>query len=521
MIVLALASSLLAGCGSSATTPAQLPKLLHRSGPESIFSPGSELVSNTAGTLDELHKLGVDRVHVYVHWSDIAPAPSSTQRPSFDATDPAAYPAAGWAGFDAIVRGVHARGMGIDFALVPPPPRWASGKGAPHPATQTEWRPSAPEFGQFVRAIGLRYSGHYTPPGATSPLPRVAFWSIWNEPNLGIELAPQAHEPSQVEVSGLLYRQLLDAAWSGLQATGHGRDTILIGELAPAGATFGNAPGMFGAMAPLRFLRALYCVDKSYRPLTGRAAVLRGCPTDSAGSAKFASEHPGLFHATAFADHPYPQGLAPNTVTPDEPDYAELAEIPRLGQVLDTLQHVYGSSTRYPIYSTEFGYQTTPPDPGRGTVSPEVAARYLNWGEYLSWRDTRLQSYDQYLLIDPPGNYFASGLLAANGTQKPGFIAYRLPIWLPATTTTKGRPLEVWGCARPARYLGPGAKRVEIQFKPDGGGSFTTVQTVRLRGNSCYLDVLAKFPGSGTVRLSWKAPGAAPIFSRTVVVTLR
>jgi hypothetical protein len=520
MLSLALASAVLAGCGSTATQPAQPAKLLSRPGLESIFSPGPELITDTAGTLDRLHHLGVDRVHVYLHWSDIAPAPNSPVRPSFDATDPAAYPAAGWAPFDAIVGGVHARGLGLDFAVVPPPPRWASGKGAPDPSTQSEWRPSPQEFGQFMRAVGIRYSGHYTPPGASSPLPRVAFWSIWNEPNSGVELAPQALA-SQVEVSGLLYRRLLDAAWSALQATGHGRDTILIGELAPAGATFGNAPGAFAVMAPLRFLRALYCVDTSYKPLTGSAATARGCPATAAASAKFASQHPGLFHATAFANHPYPQGLAPNAITPGEPDYTELAETPTLERVLDTLQHVYGSSTRYPIYSTEFGYQTIPPDAEGGTVTPTVAARYLNWAEYLSWRDPRVRSYDQYLLIDSPRGNFASALLFANGTPKPGYFAYQMPIWLPVTTTRKGDPLQVWGCARPARYLGPSAKRVEIQFEPAGGGSFSTVKTVRLRGTSCYFDVLARFPGSGSARLSWRAPGRAALFSRTVAVALR
>jgi hypothetical protein len=518
--VLVLATVPLAGCGSTSSQPARLPKLMSRAGLESIFSPGPELITDTAGTLDRLHQIGVDRVHVYLHWSDVAPSPNSAVRPSFDATDPAAYSAAGWAPFDAIVRGVHARGMGLDFALVPPPPRWASGKGAPNPS-QTEWRPSAQEFGQFVRAVGIRYSGHYTPPGAGAPLPRVGFWSIWNEPNSGVELAPEALEPSQVEVSGLLYRRLLDAAWSALQATGHGGDTILIGELAPAGSTFGNAPGAFAVMAPLRFLRALYCVDTSYKPLTGSAATARGCPATAAGSARFASQHPALFRASAFANHPYPQGLAPNAVTPGEPDYTELAETPTLERVLDTLQQVYGSSTRYPIYSTEFGYQTIPPDGAAGTVTPTVAARYLNWAEYLSWRDPRVRSYDQYLLFDAPNGGFASALIFANGKPKPGYFAFQLPIWLPATTTTHGNPLEVWGCARPARYLGPAAKRVEIQFEPAGGGSFSTVKTVRLKGTSCYFDVLATFPGSGSVRLRWKAPGGAALVSRTVVVALR
>ena len=119
--------------------------------------------------LDELHTLGVDSVHLYMHWADIAPSPTSRRRPSFNAADPAAYPAAGWAVYDALVRGLAARGMTLYLDLVPPVPRWASGPGAPHPASQTEWRPSAPDFAQFVRAVGTRYSGHYVPAGRLTP----------------------------------------------------------------------------------------------------------------------------------------------------------------------------------------------------------------------------------------------------------------------------------------------------------------------------------------------------------------
>ena len=62
----------------------------------------------------------------------------------------------------------------------------------------------------------------------------------------------------------------------------------------------------------------------------------------------------------------------------------------------------------------------------------------------------------QYLLGDPlpalSNDYggFASGLIAFNGTPKPTYDAYRLPLYLPGNGTTGGR-LEVWGCARPAQ----------------------------------------------------------------------
>jgi hypothetical protein len=525
-LVLVVLLVVLLQSGGGTQTASVLPRLEARSGPESIFTPGPPVKSDPAATLDQLRRLGVQRVRVFVPWDSLAPDPTSRQRPpGFDAADPAAYPASNWAIYDTIVQDTRARGMGVDFTLGPPPPLWASGKGAPDPVRQTEWRPSAKEFGLFVRAIGTRYSGRYIPAGSSAPLPRVDFWSIWNEPNLGIELAPQAIHHSTVEVSSALYRNLLDAAWSALQATGHGRDTVLIGEVAPAGATVGNnVPGNFAAMAPLRFLRALYCVDAAYQPLRGAAATASKCPSTATGSANFAQAHPALFDATGFADHPYPQGLPPDEPTPDEPDFAELADIPRLEQVLDTLQRVYGSRKQFPIFSTEFGYQTTPPDSEAGTVSPGLAAEYLNWSEYLSWRDPRIRSYDQYLLIDPPRGNFASALEFSNGAPKPGFYAYRMPIYLPVRATDRGRPLEVWGGVRPAYYVRldtHALQRARIQFQSASGGPFRTVRMVPLTGRYGYFDVLESFPSSGLVRLSWSYPHGPAIFSRTVKITLR
>jgi hypothetical protein len=516
-------AAFLAGCGGTSATPAALPALHpHRSGPESMFTAAVELTSDPVGTLNAIKALGVDRVHIYMHWADIAPDPTSPRRPAFDATDPAAYPASGWAIFDTIIRDAQARGIGVDLALVPPPPRWAEGRGAPHPATQPEWKPSASEFGQFVRAVGTRYSGHYTSPGSSQPLPRVSFWSIWNEPNLGTELAPEVRPHTQIETSPALYRGLVDAAWRGFAASGHGHDTILIGEIAPAGVASGV--GLFNDMPPLRFLRALYCVGANYKPLRGVAARGRACPPTASGSAAFASAHPGLFKASGFADHPYPQGLPPNEPTPGEPDFAELAQIGKLERTLDTLQAVYGSHTRFPIWSTEFGYQTTPPDTEAGTVSPTTAARYLNWSEYLTWLDPRQRSYDQYQLQDSAAGVFATGLETDTGAPKPGLAAYRMPIFLPVTSTLSHHPLVVWGCVRPAPDAARATHRrqeVQIQFAPSPGGTFRTVQTVPLSGPHGYFEVRQTFPSSGTVRLRWSYPDGVTVFSRTVAVTLR
>lgn len=511
-----LACAALAGCGTvgSSTSPVQ-------QGPEPLFQAPAVLDSDPAGALTRLRALGVERVREFVTWRSVAPP---TRPKAFDAADPAAYRAANWTRYDAVVRDAAARGIGVDLTVTGPAPDWASGPGEPRNAPPGVWRPSTAQFGQFVRAVGRRYDGTYRPPGSAGALPRVNFWAIWNEPNYGVDLAPQATDHSTVEVSPLLYRGLLDAAWSALQSTGHGRDTIIIGELAPRGITTGDNPGNFSGMVPLRFVRALYCVGSTYQPLRGSAATARGCPTDAAGTAAFRSRHPGLFRATGFADHPYPQGLAPDVSTAAEPDYADLPAIPRLERVLDAMQSLYGSSNRFGIYDTEFGYQTNPPEKLLRAISPSRAAYYLNWAEYIHYRDPRIRSFDQYLLGDPSSGSFATGLEYADGTPKPTYYAYRMPLYLPQTTTQSGNPLEVWGCARPAHFaqLATGrAQKVALQFQPSGGGPFATVRTITLTNPRGYFDVSQSFKHSGHLRTSWTERGTGTIYSRTVEVTIR
>ena len=534
--LLVLPAALLAGCGGgSAAAPDVVAK--SRTVPlESIFQADNQLLADPAGTLDLLRRLGVDRVRVFLPWGvlgsrvPIAPDPLAHKAPAgFNATDPADYPGSGWAPYDAIVRDAAARGIGVYFTVSGPAPVWATQPGEP-PGTPSApnpvgvWKPSAADFGAFVHAVGTRYSGHYPDPlHPGRDLPRVSFWGIWNEPNLGIYIAPQAIDSGTLEVSPVYYRQIVDAAWSALQATDHGHDTILIGELAPDGATVGPVPGDFDMMAPLRFLRALYCVDSSYHQLRGLAASQRGCPTTAAGSAHFAAENQGLFAASGVADHPYSQGLPPDQAPPLEPDYAEFADIPNLEAALDRLQQAYGSSARFPIYSTEFGEQTNPPEKLIRALPPTTAAAYMNWAEYISWRNPRIRSYDQYLLVDAANGTFSTALEFANGVPKATYYAYRMPLYLPRTTASRGQKLEVWGCVRPARYaqLSTGAvQSAEIQFKPAAGGAFNTIRTVPINGSSCYFDVLQTFPGSGTVRLRWSYPHGPAIFSRAVTVAV-
>jgi hypothetical protein len=490
---------------------------------EAIVQDDTMLLSNPAGTMMQFRSLGVDRVRVTVFWNKIAPRPYSRKRPrGFKASDPNAYPAANWAPYDQVVQAAQTQGIGVYFQLSGGAPLWATAPGA-HDGATGNWKPSAAEFASFTRAVGARYSGSFVPGGAAGTLPRVRFWGIWNEPNYGIQLAPQSDSTDTIEIGAWLYRNLVDAAWTGLQNSGHGSDTILIGDVAPRGLD--HPIGVLSGVKPLRFLRALYCVDRNYNQLRGNAAAVRGCPTNTRGSRGFRAAHPGLFNATAFADHPYEQGVAPNKPTSSDPrafasdpDYADLPEVPRLERALDRLNRIYGSSTQFPIYNTEYSYWTRPPTPTG--ISTDLASVYINWAEYIHWQQPRIKSYMQYLLVDPPLGNFGGALELHNLHHKSLYNAFRLPIFLPVTNARRGRSLELWGCVRPAKYA-PESQTVDIQFKPRSGGPFQTRRTVTLNPSRCYFDVHVAFPASGSVRLAWTYPSGPTVYSRLVSVTLR
>src|SRR5207253_2658121 len=119
----------------------------------------------------------------------------------------------------------------------------------------------------------------------------------------------------------------------------------------------------------------LYCVDRAYHPLTGAAPAALGCPRSGGGGA-FVAANPGLFEATGFAHHPYSFLLAP-TARMANPDYVPLSELGRLEGALDVIFRAYGVGRRLPLYLTEYGYATNPPNPFVD-VSPALQALYLN-----------------------------------------------------------------------------------------------------------------------------------------------
>jgi hypothetical protein len=443
-----------------------------------IYSPHAEV----RRTLDTLQGLGVDRLRITVLWKAVAPSPDSRVRPAFDAADPAAYPPGAWDRFDFVLAEALARGIAVNFNVTGPGPLWAH-RPAPREDAHDTFEPSPEEFGRFVTAAGVRYSGAY------AGLPRVDYWSIWNEPNHQGWLTPQWRRERHMR-SPVLYRALFDHAYGALAATGHGSDKILAGETAPAG---NDSRGIKRYMRPMTFVRGLYCVDRRGRRLRGASARRLGC---GASAAAFRASHPGLFAAGGFAHHPYVLTHAPR-VRPRDPGHVTISSLSRLTRLLDRAFRSYGSGRRLPLYLTEFGYQT-PPDPFGVSFAQQAA--YLNESEHIAFRNRRVRTLAQFLLYDdkdPISLTFQSGLLSRAGAVKPSFGAYRLPAWAPRRVR-RGTPVPVWGGLRPAP---PGSSAV-IERRV-GRGRWRAVRTVVVGNPRGYFTVRVRLARSSVLRVRW------------------
>jgi hypothetical protein len=495
----------------------------------------------------EFRSLGATTVRDVMFWALVAPNSNSAKPPkNFNATNPNAYPAANWAPYDAAVRWANYYGLKIDFTVAGGAPQWAEGSGIPAQGRNPHyaWKPNAKDYGEFMQAVAKRYSGTFTPRGQSSPLPAVHFWALWNEPNFGEDLGPQAIDGSSVSIAPMYYRSLVAHGWSALKGNpAHKHDTILIGEFAarglgpsgPSAHAPQGLPGNYAQTKPLEFVRTLYCLSSSYQPLRGSLAGAEGCPTTSAGTRRFRSQNPGLFSASGVGDHPYPDNLSPTQDGRSDPDFAAFPDLGNLEATLDRATGAYGAHPRYSIYSDEYGYITSPPA-SKHYVSPTTAADYLNWAEYLSWRSGRVASYAQYLLHDPsptagPYSGFSSGLFYYSGKPKqPVLNAYRLPLYLPRTSVSRTASTEVWGNVRPGYFTGPdsGKKQtVALQLQARGRGAWKTIDTVSTNG---YFDIHVKLSSSGNLRLQYAYPRTDPLMpigvagstidSRTVAITV-
>ena len=213
-------------------------------------------------------------------------------------------------------------------------------------------------------------------------------------------------------------------------------------------------------LRPLVFLRALGCVDRSYRRL--RSGLLQGLPAGDRRRLRV----PPARHAD-LARHRVPQPATTSTS-------------PRWGgsRARSTGCSAAGGcarrTRRFGLFLDEYGYQTRPPDRTAG-VSLATQDRWLQKAAYRAWRDPRVKLLTQYQWLDEPlrraGSPFAgwqSGLRFVSGKPKPALEHFDTPMQVDAARS------RLWGQARPG-----GAQTVRVERRARGATAYRLLATVR------------------------------------------
>jgi hypothetical protein len=472
-LAVAPATMLLAGYAGPATASTSQFSLIQD---DRVFA--SQNPDQQTEGFDAADSVGAGTIHTLLLWAQIAPGRDDTSKPSFDATNPNAYPSGNWDKYDNLVLNAKKRGMKILMTPTGPTPRWA-GACAPIKDVEYNCRPKAADYQAFVQAAATRYSGKFKNASGVT-LPKVDMWSLWNEPNEKGWI-----QPNSTGVNAGIYRNLVYGGLAGLKKA-KARQPVLLGETAP----LHNA---------LLFWQNLFCMDAKGKALKGSKAKKADCK-----SGKYAKK----FAVAGIAHHPYDRGGSAPFKKPKKNDI-NLIGVPKLESLLDTAASKKLIKKRIPVYFTEFGVTTKPAKFG---VSPTSQAESINRVEFIGYNDKRIKSYAQYELDDDRAIVtFQTGLRTANdpfgGTPKqPTWDAYRMPLYV----TGSVNKARVWGGVR------IGAKK-KVAIQTGKGSSFKTIKTVTVNKYG-YIDVKNVKVGKGkSVRLEFKS-GSDTFHSRVAKV---
>lgn len=294
-------------------------------------------------------------------------------------------------------------------------------------------RMDATAYAGFAEAVARRY-------------PDAAAFTVWNEPNLATFLRPQWRADGTAAAADT-YREMVRAAVPRIHATAP-HALVLIGATSSLGESAGRDADT--RMAPLTFLRAL--AGGGGPPLPG----------------------------DGWSHHPYTGELAPGAHDP-QPDTARMGDLGRLTAELHRLYAAGRFEHDLPVYVTEYGDQTNPPDP-TWDITPAEQAERLAEGERIARANPRVRSVAQFLVRDLPARPggdlrtrwrdYQSGLFFADGRPKPARAAFALPL----TATRAGDRVRFWGLVRPR------AARGEVRIEARG----RTVATATTRTDGTF-----------------------------------
>ncbi len=464
----------------------------------------------------QLRWLGVDELRVSAEWKLEAPDPDARRAPAgFRSADPRSYDGAGMFALDRAVRAARSAGLGVMLDPAFSAPLWATSDLQPRADPGSAWFNTDIDVNAaagWEQMLARRYSGEYTPPGATSPLPRVQTFTLWNEPNDHAFLTPQWR--GGVPVSADWYRRLVQLAYPAIKRALPSA-SVLIGNTSESGTAGADVRR---GVAPFAFIRRLACVDAELHPVhDGACAKFFTLPADG------------------FAHHPYERLSAPWVPsTRTQADWAQMGDLPRLQSLLEKLvamrRLAAGAAN---LWLTEQGYESNAELTDRPWTEAQQAQLNAD-SEYLGWRDPQLASFSQFLLRDSLtsetlrerarngesrrdlSGTWTTGLRRENDQPKPALWMFRSPVVARVIDTSASpflvglnpkllgaaapRLLEVWGRARPLTAPRP----VQVQVADGSGRSFQTVATSTTDANGIFdASVAVPSAPSAQVRFRW------------------
>ena len=347
-----------------------------------IYDEGETFFDDGTATFTRYKQLGVKVLRVNLYWGGKLGVAKS--RP-FDASDPrdAAYD---WSLYDRVAQFAGAYGIKLLFSINATP-RWANGG-------QSSNRPplNFADLRAFAYAAAARYSGNYTGDDGRT-LPAVRLWAAWNEPNNPAFLRPQyvKRGGQWVIQSAVAYAKICNAVYLGVHSTGYPGEQVACGVTSPRGNN--NPNSSRPSVSPIAFLDA--------------------------------AKKAGMTTFDAYAHNPYygspsetPASKPPPTQSGGSPTAVTLGNIDDL---IAEVTRLYG---RKPIWITEYGYQTKPPDAQFG-VSWSLQAKYLTQAFAIARKNPRIALMLWFLVRDEPDlSGWQSGLMTTGGQKKPAYSAF-------------------------------------------------------------------------------------------------
>lgn len=415
--------------------------------------PSYRWVSDRMARVRRASEDGASIVRLFVQWNVAAP-----QRPS-NPTDPfnRTYRLDD---VDEAVRAAQEQGQEV-MLTISGTPRWANGGLTPNrmPRRLADLR-------NFARAIAARYSGRY------EGFPFVRFWSVWNEPNLQLFLAPQFDARGR-SVAPRTYAKLAAAAYAGIKA-GSPRAQIAIGETSARGSDKANG------------------LRPTHSPGTFAELVAKANPR-----LKF----------DAWSHHPYPSvpSLRPSQVV--KWPNVSLASLPRF----HTSLRQWFKRKSLSIWITEYGHQTRPED-SLG-VPYATQAAYIQQAISLAARYPYVDMFIWFVFQDDQGQPWESGLYTRSGSPK-GNAPSRFAASARPFDPRNGLVLVPRGSVTPLvnvhtrRFCtnNPAGTLVGMTWRVFRGNRLVRVgqQTAQLRSD-CTIGARIEIPGGVARRVSYTA----------------